>query len=70
MGEEWADSEESLCTGIIFFLTEELGSLLFIHPSMACNYHAVMNNHQLSTFRLQKKLGVAIIDNDEIIINL
>ena len=39
VGEEGADSEESLCTGMIFFLTELLGSLFLIHPSIACNYH-------------------------------
>ena len=42
VGEEGADSEESLCTGMIFFLTELLGSLFLIHPSMACNYHRVI----------------------------
>ena len=40
VGEEGADSEESLCTGMIFFLTELLESLFLIHPSIACNYHA------------------------------
>ena len=44
VGEEGADSEESLCTGMIFFLTEELGSLFLIQPSIACNYHAVITH--------------------------
>ena len=44
VGEEGASSEESLCTGMIFFLTEELGSLFLIHPSIACNYHAVITH--------------------------
>ena len=55
VGEEGADSEESLCTGMIFFLTELLGSLFLIHPSIACNYHT--GNYSSSNWaRAQDKM--------------
>ena len=63
VGEEGADSEESLCTGMIFFLTEELGSLFLIQPSIACNYHAVITH--LATGLMQGRIKFTLGCNHE-----
>ena len=63
VGEEGASSEESLCTGMIFFLTEELGSLFLIHPSIACNYHAVITHPAIE--RMPRRIKCTVGCNHE-----